>query len=271
MAANSVYKSLFGDSPATTKAAGARDSAFQNWLNIRKQNMEQQRTDDVRMAKYNAFGNLLTSMVQPIGWAAGGGGFNNGGTGGVQTYDNRQYLDAFNRAVKATDDMRNIGTAEAEYRFKLADDDYKRQQAIDDRIATAEMNERRDALKEQAKDARQAERYRLMGELKMQELEGKLQLAEANAKYRLKYRVPGKSSTKKDKDSWFAEATKAYKTSVEQYYKLLQSGVEGLDPPKTYEDFLAEYAKTTGVQLADSTLYSGSGAASGSDRAPWVK
>ena len=102
---NNIYASIFGEAPATRQAREARDSAFQAMLNTRKQTAEQQRTDDVKMARYNAFGNLLTTMVQPLGWAMGGS------TGGVQKYDDRQYISAFNRAVKAADDIRNIGSA----------------------------------------------------------------------------------------------------------------------------------------------------------------
>lgn len=125
------YSAIFGDDPATRRAASERNSAFQSWLNTRKQAAEQQRTSDVQMARYNALGNVLTTMVQPLGWGIGGG-FRGAGTGGVQPYDQRQYLEAFNRAVKASEDLRNIGTAEDEYQFKLADENYRRQLALED-------------------------------------------------------------------------------------------------------------------------------------------
>ena len=121
----SIADLIFG-SPLE-QAQSQRDASFQNWLNQRRASVEKQRTDDIKMAKYNALGNALTTMVQPIGWAIGGS------TGDVQPYDNRQYLEAFNRAVKASDDLRNIGDMEAEYQFKLADEDYRRQLALEDR------------------------------------------------------------------------------------------------------------------------------------------
>jgi len=121
------YASIYGESEATKQARQTRNNMFQSFLDTRKKAAEQQRTDDVKMAKYNALGNVLTSMVQPLGWRAGGGS-----TGGVQPYDNRQYLEAFNRAVKASDNLRNIGTAEDEYKFKIADEDYRRMLALDD-------------------------------------------------------------------------------------------------------------------------------------------
>ena len=131
MATKERYASIFGENPATKQAAEQRDSAFQSWLNTRKQAAEQQRTSDANMARYNAFGNLLTTMVQPIGWGVGGG-FSGANTGGVQPYDQRQYLEAFNRAVKASEDLRNIGTLEGEYDFKLADENYRRALALED-------------------------------------------------------------------------------------------------------------------------------------------
>lgn len=124
-----IYSAIFGGTPETQAAAQQRDFSFQSLLESRRQTAEKQRTSDVNMAKYNALGNLLTTMVQPIGWVAGG---RNVATGGVQPYDDRQYIQAFNRAVKASDDLRNIGTAEDEYRLKLADENYKRQLALED-------------------------------------------------------------------------------------------------------------------------------------------
>lgn len=127
---NNMFASIFGESPATQQAKQTRDNAFQAMLASRRQAAEQQRTDAVKMARWNALGNLLITMVQPIGWGIGGKG--SGVTGGVQQYDNRQYLDSFNRALKASDDLQNIGTAEDQYRFNLAEEDYKRKLALED-------------------------------------------------------------------------------------------------------------------------------------------
>ena len=104
MPENTIYDSIFGNTPEVQAAAAARDASFQDWLNSRKQAVEQQRTDDVRMARLNAIGNVLTTMVQPLGWAIGGQGK---ATGGVQPIDNRQYLQAFERAQKANDENHN--------------------------------------------------------------------------------------------------------------------------------------------------------------------
>ena len=99
---------------------------FKEMFDNRRKSLEQQRTAESTMAKYNALGNLLTTMVQPIGWAAGGG---KGVTAGTQPYDERQYLEAFNRAVKANDDLRNLGFMQDEYKLKLAEDKLQREAA----------------------------------------------------------------------------------------------------------------------------------------------
>lgn len=91
---------------------------FQKMLDAKKASLEAQRTDNVRLARFNALGNALRTMVQPLGWAAGGG---RGVTAGVQPYDNRQYIDAFNRAVKAGQDIRNLGGAMEEYQLKMGE------------------------------------------------------------------------------------------------------------------------------------------------------
>ena len=126
MAARNIYASIFGETPETQAAYQGRNATFQDMLNQRKQAYEQAKTDNVKMAKYNALGNLITSMVQPIGWAAGGS------TAGVQPYDQRAYLESFSRAVKANDDLRNIGTSDAEFQYKLADEAFQRAIARED-------------------------------------------------------------------------------------------------------------------------------------------
>lgn len=107
---------------------------FQKMLDERKSALEAQRTSDVNLARFNALGNALRTMVQPIGWGIGGG---KGNAAPVQPYDNRQYLEAFNRAVKAGQDLRNLGGMEEEYALKLgehatqraeADYDFRRRQ-----------------------------------------------------------------------------------------------------------------------------------------------
>ena len=192
---NNMYSSIFGETPSTQQARQARDSAFQAMLNTRKQTAEKQRTDDVKMARWNALGNLLTTMVQPVGWAIGGS------TGGVQKYDDRQYLNAFNRAVKAADDIRNIGNAEEEYKFKLADEEYRRQLGLEDeerrrRQANEDYERKRQIAmeEEEAKENARMERLQQEYELrqKLAETQNAGRIAVANA------RAANKNTAKKE-------------------------------------------------------------------------
>ena len=187
---NNMFASIFGESASTKQARDARNSAFQAMLNTRKQVAEQQRTDDVKMARWNAMGNLLTTLVQPVGWAMGGGGFSGGNTGGVQKYDDRQYIAAFNRAVKAADDIRNIGSADAEYKFKLASDDYARALKLEDEERRRKQSnedyesKRRIAMEEEeARENARMERLQQEYELrtKLAEVQNAGKIAYANA------------------------------------------------------------------------------------------
>ena len=202
---NNIFSSIFGESPSTQQARDARDSAFQAMLNTRKQAAEQQRTDDVTMARYNALGNLLTTMVQPIGWGIGGGA---GATGGVQKYDDRQYIAAFNRAVKAADDIRNIGSADAEYRFKLASDDYsralhledearRRQQVNDDYDRRRQIAMEEEEAREKARLERLQQEYDLRQKLAQTQANGQIAVQKAKASAR----APKKDTKKSTKDT----------------------------------------------------------------------
>ena len=176
---NNMYASLFGESPATKSAREKRESAFQDMLNTRRQAAQQGRTDNVRMARYNALGNVITSMAQLGGWAAGGG------TSNVQKYDDRQYIDAFNRAVKAADDIRNIGADEAAYRFKIADEDLKRQQSLEDAERQQERMLERQERAEQARAERDERKYQHDMEVLEAKNDARRQLEEYKATHKV--------------------------------------------------------------------------------------
>ena len=235
-----MYSAIFGESPATQQAAEQRNSAFQSWLNTRKQAAEQKRTDDVTMAKYNALGNALTTMVQPLGWGIGGG-FRGGNTGGVQPYDQRQYLEAFNRAVKAADDIRNIGTAEGEYEFKLADENYRRQLALED-----EARKRQYAQQdlEQKANQRIAEiNQKFENDMAKINRQGEIrqQIAEFNATHKITSRSTGLSIDERMK----LQLMKQYGQHVHDRESFNQA-------PLPYEEWLKGmgYSTSTGTQPA---------------------
>lgn len=159
---NKMYDSMFmGPKPTAAETAkAAYESRYQSMLDARRQNAEQARTDAVKMARYNALGNLLTTMVQPLGWAAGGRG---AAAGNYQPYDSRQYIDAYSRAAKATDDVRNVGLEEEAWRVKLAEDDYERQLALEDEARKREnkVQDEARALEIWSEKERKKQEYRV--------------------------------------------------------------------------------------------------------------
>lgn len=241
-------------------AYGERNSAFQEMLNSRKQVAEQARTDSVKMARYNALGNLLTSLVQPIGWGIGGG---KGATGGVQPYDNRAYLDAFNRAVKATDELRSIGTKEAEYKFQLADEKYRRELGLEDearrRQNTIEDEERRAKIKAEA----ERQTFERRAELEEQKIQGRIKVNEENAKAKMRFHVGGRQVSDSVRDNLLKRANAAYAAILQDYNKKKMAGIEGLQEPPSYDEFVKKFAyDNDGVSVTDTTRSSSSSSAS---------
>ena len=191
-----IYSAIFGGTPESQAAAQQRDYSFQSLLDSRRRAAESQRTSDVQMAKYNALGNLLTTMVQPIGWAAGG---KKGVTGGVQPYDDRQYIQAFNRAVKASDDLRKIGSAEEEYRFKLADENYKRQLELEDKERKREQDREDLEFKAQQRIAQIQQKFENdMAKINRQG-EIRQEIAAFNANHKITSRSTGLSIDEREK------------------------------------------------------------------------
>ena len=231
MATKKIYSAIFGEDPATQQAAAQRDSAFQSWLNTRKQSAEQQRTSDVNMAKYNALGNILTTMVQPIGWAVGGKGRT---TGSYQPYDNRQYLEAFNRAVKASDDLRNIGSAEEEYQFKLADENYRRQLALEDEARRREAS--REDLEYKAQQRINEIQQKFENDMAKINRQGEIrqEIAAFNASHKITSRSTGLSANEREKLKLMGMYGD-YRKNKESYNEI----------PKSYADWLEEIGYST--------------------------
>lgn len=233
------YGYLFGESPEAKLAGASRDSAFQNWLNTRKQTAEKARTDNVAMARYNAMGNLLTTLVQPIGWAAGGGAA--GATGIYEPYDDRAYLEAFNRAVKASDDLRNIGTAEGEYQFKVADEQYR--QALE-----REEEER----KNQFNLTKLEEQYRQKVDLAQQKFDQDIAKEQEKAKLRMElaefnaaHRIVGRGSG----GGTFTADERRKNELLKAYLEYAQKEREYKREPSDYQTWL----KGLGYYTADAT------------------
>ena len=255
---NSVFGPKQPEKSALEKAREARDMSYQEMLESQRKRLEQQRTSDVKMAKYNALGNLLTSMVQPIGWAAAGGG----STGGVQKYDDRQYLDSFNRAIKATDDLRNIGIMEDEYKFKVADEDYRRELALADaerqRAQTWE-----DFQKKQDYQAKiQSDLYNQRYEEEMNKIKARGENQVTLEGIKAKYKAVGRSGVPIE-EKMLSTAWTKYQAYKDKYETDMGRGIVRSDKLKSFEEWVGpEYGWTLkpksgggSVQKAGSTGY----------------
>ena len=218
-----LYESIFGESPATQAARKERDTAFQDMLNARKQAAVRQQTSDKRMATYNALGNVLTTMVQPIGWGIGGR------TGNAQPYDDRQYISAFDRAVKASDDLRNIGTAEGEYGFKLADENFRRAQSMDDAARERAFKEEDIERKYQQRLEEQQRKFDNDMQKQERQYELRMQIAEFNAAHKIVNRSTGQNQDWREKSNL-----------LRGYITYANKCAEYNEEPMTYQEWLEE-------------------------------
>ena len=134
----SMSKAYKADAERYARNARAR---YEDMLAAHRAELMKERTDNVKMAKFAALGNALRSMVQPLGWAVGGGKT----TAAYQPYDEREYIQAFNRALQADRELRNVNLKDADYQFKTA-----QQQELNAR-RMAEIEARNEAMTEAAR------------------------------------------------------------------------------------------------------------------------
>ena len=211
-----VYNNVFGPQPTDAeKAQAAERLSWQGMMQTMRNEAAKRKTDAARMARVNALGNVLTTIVQPLGWAAGGA------TAGVQQYDDRQYIDAFNRALKADEDLSRIGIMDAEHEYQLTNEARKRAQSIEDAEKAAELKERYAALRQE----QELEKIEARGDINRD-------LAELKARARV---------TKAGKDV----NEMSLKTAITQYYQYKRrwldqvgAGVERKDKLMTLSEFL---------------------------------
>ena len=230
------FDHLFGASPeAAVAQKDARGSALQAMFDERRKTAEKARTDNVALARYNALGNLITTLVQPIGWGAAGT------TGAYQPYDNRAYLDAYSRAVKAADDVRNIGTQEAEYNYKIADEDYRRALA-------QEAEERKNQFslnKMQEEYDRKAAAAQTKYEQDMAKEKAKADYRMALAEFNATHKITGRSGN----GSRYTADERRKNELLKGYLEYATGQEKILRQPMTYEEWL----KDKGLSISDSS------------------
>lgn len=273
----SIIDSVFGPKMAAVekaeqtpveKAEQVRSQTLSDIFSAARQRTEQQRTDDIRMAKFNALGNALTTLVQPLGWAIGGKG--TGVTGGVQPYDNRQYLEAFNRAVKASDDLRNIATKEDELRFQLAQQDYEWERARAERQIKRQEDTEDYQKKADIDVKKQSEIIANRHTARMKEIDQRYGWQKDIAEIRGKYRIT--QNGKDVSDSAQLDAEKKFNTAWKDYTTRIATldVTPGIDMSNvrimTKEEFYKWYMEGEGYHVQEKS----GGSGSSSPTAPYV-
>lgn len=202
----------------------------------RRKDLEEQRTGDVKRARFNALGNVLRTMVQPLGWAVGGS------VAAPQTYDNRQYIDAFNRAVKASDDIRNVGVKESEFQLGLASEEAK------DARARVKMYEAMNIAneKEQAKHDKMMERIEARTEAKQQEIDKRLENDLQKIRLRYSLAARNKKVPKTDKEKFDEEVAQDWRKQMQMY----ETG-KLANQPKSFEEFYKDRARAAGYTVEE--------------------
>ena len=234
------YKKI-GEAKAAAEAKDQETRRLvQDMFDARRKELEKDRTDDIRLSAFNSLGNALRAMVQPIGWAAGGGRTAGGvATAGVQPYDNRQYLEAFNRAVKANDDIRNLGTQEMEYNINFANKDAERAWSEYETLANQRFKE----------DAEERAFNRKLQILDTQQA-GRIELEHIKGMYKLQKAGGGKVGDDVQ-TAFLKRAATAYNNYKADYMKKRAFGINPAEPLQTWEQFLGAQAAREGYSVVD--------------------
>lgn len=99
-----------------------------------RREIEKEKTDAAKMAKFQALGQLSQTLFNPIGWGAAGA------TADVKAPDQRGYIDAFNRMNKYDDQLTALGQQEAQWNINEVLRQRQREEAIADQQRVAETN-----------------------------------------------------------------------------------------------------------------------------------
>lgn len=133
-----------------------------------------QRTNAHKLAQVTALGNVLQNIFTPVAWRAGGQGK---ATSQPITPDNRAYITAFNEAIKADQNLSNVGNQSKQLLLNYEMDQAARARARKDKWAEmeykqaqndyiAERNLQNELLKIQTRFASREELERTKADLK---------------------------------------------------------------------------------------------------------
>jgi len=236
--AKKIFETLFGDTPEAKAAQAARDATEVRWqelLDSQKQAIQQQRTEDRRVAAFNALGNVLTTMVQPLTWGS------NGATTASQPVDNRQYLESFQRAMKDNENLRNLATMDKEFQLKQAQED--------EALALNELKEaagfKRDTKRYEQRQQQELERIKARAAAKIETLETQARTWLEQAKLKRGGRAVPVSEEKKFHDKVLDEWLKL----VAAYDKAVTEGNSMAVRPKDFPEYYNEKAQAAGYSV----------------------
>lgn len=141
---------------------------------------EKRRTDAAKLAQIAALGNVLQTAFAPVGWIG-----QRGATSQVANPDSRQYITAFNEALKAQQDLANVGVNAAKMRLDLAnrraERAYQAQQRRDDREFSAKLQ--RQNMEFQAENQRKNMEFQAEMQKQVRKDSAELQKELANLKF----------------------------------------------------------------------------------------
>lgn len=158
----------------------ALDQSINDMLHAQYEATEKRRTDAAKLAKVAALGNVLQTAFVPFGWIG-----QKGATSQVAAPDSRQYVTAFNEALKAQQDLANVGVNAAKMRLDLAnrraERAYQAQQRRDDREFSAKLQ--RQNMEFQAENNRKNMEFQAEMQKQVRKDSAELQKELANLKF----------------------------------------------------------------------------------------
>lgn len=187
----------------------------------------QERTDAIKMAKFNALGNVLQTAFAPVAWKAGGA------TAQPPQGDQQGYITAFNRVLQADKDLSNIGRRGGELMLNYKMNQAEKENAYANRAAL--LKQEHDYKMERLAEAKANNLAAIQARRETQ-----LELQRNAAELRKKYFFMTKNQTFTDQklaDRLTADALNDFNAAMDKWN---QGGYqEGMEQPR-----LEDYIKT---------------------------
>lgn len=135
--ASALIADIYGKWNYVTPEEKAVKQGINEMLQSQRRQAEVNRTDARRMAQVTALGDVLRTAFSPVSWAIAGGNT----TSQTIAPDNRAYISAFNNAIKADNDYRNIGSQQEQFKLNYAMNEANKARAWREKRAEAEAEQ----------------------------------------------------------------------------------------------------------------------------------